>query len=52
MDNFYAKSIDRALRFGDVLKGYVYVTPNIKEPNFNIIDEYFKESVAILVILT
>ncbi len=29
---FYQKEIDEALRFGDVLRGYISVTPNIEEP--------------------
>jgi hypothetical protein len=29
---FYEKNIDNALRFGDVLKGYISITPNIKGP--------------------
>lgn len=29
---FYEKDIDNALRFGDVLRGYITVTPNIKSP--------------------
>jgi len=29
---FYEKDIDNALRFGDVLKGYIAITPNIKSP--------------------
>ena len=30
---FYKEGIDPVLRFGDVLKGYVAVTPKIKQPN-------------------
>jgi hypothetical protein len=29
---FYEKNIDNVLRFGDVLKGYIAITPNIKNP--------------------
>ncbi len=29
---FYQKEMDQALRFGDVLRGYISTTPNIKEP--------------------
>jgi len=29
---FYEKDIDNALRFGDVLRGYIAITPNIKSP--------------------
>jgi hypothetical protein len=29
---FYAKAISKALRFGDVVRGYFSTTPNIKEP--------------------
>lgn len=29
---FYQEEMDRALRFGDVLRGYVSTTPNIEEP--------------------
>jgi len=30
---FYKDEIDNILRFGDVLKGYVAITPKIKQPN-------------------
>lgn len=29
---FYKKNIDNALRFGDILRGYIVITPNIKGP--------------------
>lgn len=29
---FYQEEVDQALRFGDVLRGYISATPNIKEP--------------------
>jgi hypothetical protein len=29
---FYEKNIDNVLRFGDVLRGYIAITPNIKSP--------------------
>jgi len=29
---FYQRKMDQALRFGDVLRGYISATPNIKEP--------------------
>ena len=29
---FYEKNIDSALRFGDVLRGYIAITPNIESP--------------------
>lgn len=29
---FYQKEVDQALRFGDVLRGYISATPHIKEP--------------------
>jgi hypothetical protein len=29
---FYEKNIDNVLRFGDVLRGYIAITPNIKNP--------------------
>jgi len=32
---FYAKEMSKALRFGDVLKGYFLTTPVIKEPALN-----------------
>lgn len=32
---FYEGTIDKALRFGDVLEGYVSVTPKINNPFFN-----------------
>ena len=32
MNMFYEKDIGNALRFGDVLRGYIAITPNIKSP--------------------
>lgn len=33
MNVFYEKKMDNALRFGDVLHGYILASPNIKAPN-------------------
>lgn len=32
---FYQERMDKALRFGDVLKGYILAASNIEEPNLN-----------------
>ena len=38
---FYEKEMDKALRFGDVLRGYISTTPNIKEPMLATLNESY-----------
>ena len=35
VDMFYQQNMDNALRFGDVLKGYILAASNIEEPNLS-----------------
>lgn len=44
---FYEKKIDNALRFGDVLEGYISVTPKISKPFFNKQDHNYNIDVGL-----
>jgi len=44
---FYQKEMDKALRFGDVLMGYVTTTPNIEKPILTALKEDYNINVDI-----
>ena len=40
MDNFYNETLDKELRFGDVLRGFIFSTPAIHDPLIRHLSEY------------